>query len=70
MCKDDIFYDKWTLIRKKGRLIYTLSRGFFYGIIIYSVWVPVTLIFDRNKFDTNAFQLRFIYYGIIDPYPL
>lgn len=49
----------------KSRFNYILSRGFLNWIIIYSVWVAVTLIFDKNKFDTDTFQLRFIYSGIL-----
>lgn len=65
MSEDEVFYSKWTLTRKKGKFNYILLRGFLYWIIIYTVWVAVTLIFDKNKFNADTFQLRFIYWGIL-----
>lgn len=38
------FIKKWSVIRKKGKLRYVFTRGLFYGIILFIIWLIVTLI--------------------------
>lgn len=65
MDRDRKFYEKWKLIREKGRVKYIITRGIPLGIIVYLFWTIVTLIFDKHKFDPDLYKSRFYYYGII-----
>ena len=61
--KEKAFYDKWTVIRNKSRIGYMLSRGVVFWIVIYAIWLLATYLFDKEKFASDTFALRILYYG-------
>ncbi|MCQ6561184.1 hypothetical protein [Paenibacillus mendelii] len=42
--RERAFLARWSEIRKKGRIRYTISRGGLYGLLLFGVWLAVTLI--------------------------
>lgn len=38
------FVKKWSAIRSIGRTRYVLTRGFIFGVCVFSIWLGITLI--------------------------
>lgn len=65
MDRDERFYRKWTVIRKKGKARFVISRGLVHGLLLYVVWALATWFLDKDKFDPEFFVTRYYYYFLI-----
>jgi len=59
--KEKAFLARWSTIRQRGRILYTISRGCLYGLLLFGVWLTVTMIeinlseFQQAIYSRDAF---------------
>lgn len=59
--RDKNFIKKWSVIRKKGKLRYVLTRGLSYGIFLFFVWFVVTFVsINTSEFEQAIYSHEFM----------
>jgi len=54
--KELLFLKKWSRIRKKGRLKYVITRGFTLGLLLFSIWLIITIIeISMSEFEKTLY---------------
>ena len=57
--KDSLFLKKWSRTRAKGKKKYVLLNGIMFGVLLFLVWLVVTLIeinvseFQKSLYNEN-----------------